>query len=218
MQLTNPNDLITNIEKLQESLNHKNTPIGKKTDDKINQLLDILNSGETYTPDKLTIIGEQANPLMETLFFETHSSKELRELYQQVVISFTYWVALNGGTLTKIEQAVNALAYLANTVHDKPGLESLYEIATYLIAASDEKIKQGSNPPGSSWHVLIMNISIIATRSHNPDLMNSAFASLIQYFPNAAPSFFKEGMSEMVRLNYPEHVRIVMKRYHDLHA
>jgi len=58
------------------------------------------------------------------------------------------------------------------------------EVAAYLVSATDVAIKKApDNPPGSPWHTLIMNYGIIATRSHNPDLMNSAFSSLLMARP-----------------------------------
>jgi hypothetical protein len=38
---------------------------------------------------------------------------------------------------------------------------------------------------------------------------------LIKAIPMDAPMFFKEGMSEMVRLNYPQPVCDLMKEYYD---
>lgn len=58
-----------------------------------------------------------------------------------------------------------------------------------------------------------MNYSIIATRTHNLYLMDSAFKTLLQCFPESASGIFKQGMSKMVRLNYPQHVRVIMEIY-----
>jgi hypothetical protein len=62
--------------------------------------------------------------------------------------------------------------------------------------------------------VLLLNQSIIATRSHNPELMEQAFATLTGKLPEDAARFFSEGMQQMDALNYPEHVRKVMEKYH----
>ena len=45
--------------------------------------------------------------------------------------------------------------------------------------------------------------------------MNAVFPDLIQAIPMDAPGFFKEGMSEMVRLNYPEQICELMQKFHD---
>ena len=110
---------------------------------------------------------------------------------------------MKDGSLGRLDYPVNALASTANQIHHKTRLEALYEIAAYLLSASTEAVK--NNPDKSSgdpWRVLVMNYGIIASRSHNSDLMDSAFKTLLHYFPESAPGFFNQGMSEMVRLNY----------------
>jgi len=69
--------------------------------------------------------------------------------------------------------------------------------------------------PGRPWRVININRSIVATRSHSPEIMDVAFQALIKNLPQDAPNFFVEGMSEMERLGYPEHVRKVMTRYYE---
>jgi len=62
--------------------------------------------------------------------------------------------------------------------------------------------------------VLLLNHCIVATRSHNPELMEAAFAVLTDKLPADAPRFFSEGMQQMEALDYPGHVREVMEKYH----
>ena len=56
----------------------------------------------------------------------------------------------------------------------------------------------------------------MATRSQDLELMRAIFPELIQAIPLDAPGFFKEGMSEMVRLDYPEPVRDLMQEFFGL--
>ncbi|MDX1697273.1 MAG: hypothetical protein R3308_03260, partial [Thiohalobacterales bacterium] len=56
--------------------------------------------------------------------------------------------------------------------------------------------------------------SIVATRSHDTALMEEAFAALTDRLPEDAGRFFTEGMQQMDALDYPQHVREVMARYH----
>jgi hypothetical protein len=67
--------------------------------------------------------------------------------------------------------------------------------------------------PGRPWRVLLTR-SIVATRSHNAGLMEQAFAELTNSTPDDAGQFFTEGMQQMDALNYPEHVRAIMAKYH----
>ena len=43
--------------------------------------------------------------------------------------------------------------------------------------------------------------------------MHEVFETLIRNLPQDAASFFQQGMSEMDRLGYPDHVRKVMQEY-----
>ena len=210
--LTDIETLISRLAHIKEQLNKKQTPIAGKVNSAIDELLVALNDSERKRDEnEVTDIGLRGCALLDTLFFETYKSVELRQLHQKISLALGYWIAINQGTLKAIEYPVNALAQMANTLYEKTALEALYEVAAYLVMATDEQIKMSSD--NSSWRILIMNYSIIATRTHNPDLMDSAFSSLLEYFPDLAPAFFKQGMSEMVRLNYPPHVRVVMERY-----
>ena len=67
---------------------------------------------------------------------------------------------------------------------------------------------------GRPWRVLLLNNSIVATRSHDTDLMEAAFAILTSQLPEDATRFFSEGMEQMEALDYPPHVRQVMEKYH----
>jgi hypothetical protein len=78
-----------------------------------------------------------------------------------------------------------------------------------LISQDLEKLN-----PGRPWRALLLNQSIIATRSYNPELMERAFDVLTEKLPEDAPRFFTEGMQQMEAQNYPEPVRKVMARYH----
>ena len=69
--------------------------------------------------------------------------------------------------------------------------------------------------PGRPWRLLHLNRGIAATRSLRLELMEKAFEQLLKYLPEEAEAFFREGMSEMERLNYPGEVRDLMQRYFD---
>ena len=69
--------------------------------------------------------------------------------------------------------------------------------------------------PTRPWRVLNINRGIVATRSQDLDVMNAVFSDLILAIPMDAPEFFSEGMSEMVRQNYPEPVCEVMQEFYE---
>lgn len=86
-----------------------------------------------------------------------------------------------------------------------------------MIHASSEVLKSDLEPtnPDRPWRLLHLSYGITATRSHNTERMRQAFDRLVSVLPQDASQFFSQGMQEMVRLDYPQHVRVVMQEYHD---
>ncbi len=127
------------------------------------------------------------------------------------------WIMRHEGQIRTLEPMVNALANFANRAHEPASLEPLATFMGRVIQASAQLIKQDleKNNPGRPWRVLHINRGIVATRTHNPALMEQVFADLVRYLPEEAPEFFAEGMQQMEALNYPPQVRQVMGRYFD---
>ncbi|MCG7866721.1 MAG: hypothetical protein JAY74_10155, partial [Candidatus Thiodiazotropha taylori] len=117
-----------------------------------------------------------------------------------------------------LEPIVNALARLANTYQDNAELEQLYEVVQELLNTVSPELKTRKKQESTSepWRILLINQAIIATRSHRPGLIERAYEILVEYIPEEAPAFFKEGMSQMEALNYPQQVREVVEKYYNL--
>jgi hypothetical protein len=203
------------LESLQLILSQRPTSLDEDLVVSIQYLKNIITE-DKVKGEQVTEIGELGSQLLEALFFESRKTTEQQGLFNYIALSFNYWIARNGGTITQLEFCVNSLAQAANTLNDKVSLESLYEATTFIISRVDQTIinSDESSAPGNPWKVLIINYGIIATRTYNPDLMESAYQTLIEYFPQEAAGFFTQAMSEMTRLNYPQHVRSVVSRYH----
>ena len=63
------------------------------------------------------------------------------------------------------------------------------------------------------WRILNLNYGIVATRSHQPKLIEQAYDSLVKNLPQDAREFFKEGLQQMDVVGYPGEVREVVERY-----
>lgn len=139
-----------------------------------------------------------------------------RHEMEMLALPLALWLARNGGELQTLEPAVNAAAAAANQTHDARELEELYAMTGELIEAAAPDIRQDleKGNPGRPWRVLNINRAILATRTHNPGIMEEAFEVLEQNLPEEAPQFFREGMGQMEALNYPPRVREVMERYY----
>ena len=121
-------------------------------------------------------------------------------------------------TLPNIALAVNGAAALANSVKSPAQLAQLFALLTELTNAVSPQISQDPSHYDSTrpWRTLLINRAIVATRSHQPALMEEAFDALREHIPGEVPDFLREGMEQMDALNYPPHVKRVMERYYDL--
>lgn len=217
--LSDDTRLVDVLETLKAALQARPTPLDEQVEALIDQLSGLITAqahDQNLTGEEITEIGDLGSHLLENLYFETLKNADHHRMFNYVALAFAYWVARNGGSVNQLEFTVHALAQTANMFHDKTSLESLYEAATFIVFAANDALKTDPevSAPDNPWKVLIMNYGIIATRTHTPELMESAYKTLIQYFPEDAPGFFKQAMAEMDRLQYPQHVRAVVERYY----
>ncbi len=144
---------------------------------------------------------------------------DLEQSHQQMqsaAYPLALWLARHGGELRNLEPVVDGVAYLANTTSDPMVLEDLCAGMGEIIAAVSPTLQhdlENSNP-NRPWRVLNLNRGIVATRTHNPTVMEAAFRLLIANLPDDASEFFREGMLQMDALDYPEVVRSVMEKYY----
>lgn len=131
---------------------------------------------------------------------------------------FAIWIARQSGALSTLEPIVNAISQQANSVREPIALEQLYELTGEIQDAVAPALQQDleKTNPGRPWRILMLNRAIIATRSHRPELIETAYDSLLQYLPEEAPRFFREGMQQMVELDYPQPVRNLVEKYYNL--
>jgi hypothetical protein len=142
------------------------------------------------------------------------ASNGLREL----TYAFALWAARKDAEITDLQPVVDALAFVANRIKEPYVLEDLYQAAADLQNAVDPSLSQDldRSNPGRPWRLLVLNRAIIATRSHQPMLMEAAFKNLTELLPEDAENFFREGMEQMDALDYPGKVRVVMEKYYQL--
>ncbi|MEW6331525.1 MAG: hypothetical protein AB1560_08700 [Pseudomonadota bacterium] len=140
-----------------------------------------------------------------------------RQDLEIVTLAAADWIVRHDGQIRTLEPVVNALANFANRANDPASLEPLITLMGRVAQAAANLIKQDleKNNPGRPWRVLHLNRGIVATRTHNPELMEKVFDDLVRYLPEDAAAFFAEGMQQMEELDYPPHVRQVMHRYFD---
>ena len=175
-------------------------------------------SGNPPSAEAVTELGEYALELFDqSLHWANHLKLSVvLEHLQAFTIAMASWIARHGGQLLNLEPVVDALARSANRTHDPGELLALYKAMGEIAEAAAPVIRQDleKTNPGRPWRVLHLNRAIVATRTHQPDVMDEAFTLLTQHLPEDAADFFTQGMEQMELLNYPPHVREVMHRYY----
>ena len=189
----------------------------------MNQFFDIAEgvdaSKTEFVANDISDIGEQGLLLLEKLIFKAEALHDLTEKQQleHIALAIADWIIQRDGSINLLEPIVDALAQLANVASDEDQLIDLAEFMGEIADACSDAIKQDLELSNMQrpWRILNINRGIVATRTNDPQTMRSVFSDLIKALPMDAPGFFKEGMSEMIRLDYPPHVRDVMQEYFD---
>ena len=168
--------------------------------------------------DAVTELGEYALELFDqSLHWANHLDLPgVFTTLQAYTIAMASWIARQGGRLLTLEPVVDAFARHANNTQDPGELLALYQAMSEALQAIATVIRQDleKTNPGRPWRLLHLNRAIVATRTHQPDLMEEAFGALTDHLPEDAAGFFSQGMEQMNLLNYPPHVREVMDRYY----
>ena len=139
----------------------------------------------------------------------------IRKEVEQLAPLFASWILYFGGRINHLESLVNAFAQTANSMRDIESLIDLSNLISQVVDACSTVIKQDVDKGDDlrPWRLLHINRGIVATRTHDLDIMKNAFDELLIYLPEEADSFFDEGMREMATLDYPQHVRELIAFY-----
>jgi hypothetical protein len=176
------------------------------------------SSGRGPAAEAVTELGEYALGLFEQAsYWANHLDLPgVSAALQAYTIAVACWIARLGGQLLTLEPIVDAFAARANDTQASGELTALYERIGEALGATAPIIRQDieKTNPGRPWRILHLNRAIVATRTHQPELMEEAFDSLVEHLPEDAAGFFSQGMEQMELLNYPPHVRAVMDRYY----
>ncbi len=176
------------------------------------------SSGKLEEKD-ITQIGQYATDLLEAMvsFVQTKTGSQNRDLLR-LSIPLSLWVARHGGKLSQIDMLVNSLAGYANEISQQQMLIELAGVLKEIVDACDDDIRRDLEQTNMMrpWRILNLNYGIIATRSHQPELIEQAYDALVKNLPQDARQFFKEGLEQMDAIGYPDEVRKVVERYNDL--
>ena len=195
------------------------------------QLFDVLNQNDTdkYQPTGATLRQEEIDELGEyglTLLQEMSAFAtdlglhEVAENMEDLSFPFAVWLVRKNSEIKNLEPVVNALTRKANQIEEPLHLKQLFQYTNEIIENLSPKIIQDleKTNPMRPWRILIINRAIIATRTHDQEIMSNAFDALIENLPEDAARFFEEGLEQMHLIDYPEHVKELMQHYFLLHG
>jgi len=175
------------------------------------------NKAAHISGDEVSKIGDYALNLLDEISVSCASrglQTEMLELHR-LSLPVANWLKNHGGKITKLDIIVNAIASYANTLQDISQLEFLCGLISQVIEITEPSIKQDleAGNPMRPWRILNLNWGIVATRTHNIEIMQRVFDQMINNIPADSQQFFNEGMQQMDVVGYPQAVREIMKKY-----
>lgn len=189
--------------------------------DALLQLFDLLEqTGGGADSGEMTALGEYGLQLLEELGATArgHAGATRGTTIEQLCLPFALWIARHGGELRDLAPVVNGLAFQANQQSRPDAMAALYVCCCELVDAVSPRQHEDIERPGHPFRLLLLNRAIVATRSHNPDFIVTAFDAILEHVPEEGPAFFAEAMEQMAVIDYPEHVRQLVRRYFVAHA
>jgi hypothetical protein len=136
-----------------------------------------------------------------------------RDCIEDLAYDFACWIARHDGAISVLEPVVNTFARRANLTHAAGDLASLFGSARDVLAhvAPQSRMGPQADSPAQPWRILNFNCAIIATRTQQPELMNTAFDLLEQNLPLECAAFYEEGVRQSEKQVYAQHVRDIMR-------
>lgn len=181
-------------------------------------LMQQLETVRDRDPGVISDMGEYGLYLLQKLaeVVEQMGLLQVRLRVERHILSFALWVCAHGGALRELEPVVNAFAAEANRSRSRGELETLCAAMRRTVQCVDrEVVKRQEGVAAAPWRLLNLNLGIVATRTHNTEVMRNAFDELIRNLPEEAPEFFSEGLQQMGLVEYPEHVRELVEHYYN---
>jgi len=173
---------------------------------------------DPLSKDEISEIGNYGLELIQNLseWAGNLDMPEEKHHLHTIMVVVALWVARRGGYLTTIDTVVDTLAAMANACYEPHILAELSDVMGELINAVSQDVKKQKVESDSlqPWRILNINRGIIATRTHDPQIMEPVFDQLVHNIPEDASMFFEQGMQQMEELDYPTNVREVMNRYY----
>lgn len=180
-----------------------------------------ISKQSALSKDDINKIGDYILTLLDELSIVA-ANRGLQQTMlslHRLTLPVAVWIADHNGKIDKLDIVVNAIAGYANELTDNKQMADFCETVGKVVNSVSDEIKMDmeATNPMRPWRILNLNWGIVATRSHNTDLMAVVFDQLIKNIPADVRQFFKEGMQQMEIVNYPDHVKTAMEKYYKLY-
>lgn len=217
--LRSPKNMVVAMEQAIDDMERRDADLAveQTLSDNANTLLEEKEISEIggYTLELIEGLVSLAQGQHDKNGVDTKKTDLQRRDVMRLSIPVSLWIARQGGRLKQIDMVVNSLAGYANELSESAMLGELAGVIGEIIQASSDDIKQDfeQTNPMRPWRILNLNYGIVATRSHEPALIETAYDALVKNLPQDARGFFREGMLQMDIIGYPQEVRDVVERY-----
>jgi len=192
------------------------------------QLFDILNrndsekfSANVDTPlqnEEVDELGEYGLTLIQEMasYAQDLGMQDLADSIEDLTFPFAVWLARRDSEIKNLAPIANAFARSAIHIEDQHLLKQLFGYINEIIDCLSPSVTQDpdKNNNLNPWRILIFNRAMIAIRSHDHDLIELSFKTLVESLPEEAERFFEESIELMHMKNYPAHVRELIQQYY----
>jgi len=175
-------------------------------------------AGSAFAAHEASTLGEQALGCIAdlALWADRVGCAPQRPAVEALALDIAQWVMRHGGEIRVLEPIVNALAQSANTTQAPAQLAMLYRLMRDIIEHVADSVRNDpSVNPAHPWRIINFNCAIVATRTQDPMLMNTAYDGLERNLPGDCPAFFEEGVCESGKKVYGEPVRTLLQERFD---
>lgn len=172
---------------------------------------------EPLPPEEIDELGTHALECLSDLGLWAWQLKldDARATIEDIALDMAHWIAQHGGRIAVLEPVANALARQANATQDPATLAALFSRARSIIARTVPETADITDSADTAalqpWLALHFNCAIIATRTRQPDLMNTAYDLLENRLPRHCATFYEEGLRESAKPAYGDQVREIMR-------
>ncbi|MEA1890990.1 MAG: hypothetical protein U9N50_14585 [Pseudomonadota bacterium] len=177
-----------------------------------------LEPDECYMdPDDMSEFGAYGLDLLDRLDFLVRKLEimDQKENLSRVVPSLAVWLARHDAIIDNLQGTADGFAMLVNGLSTPQDLADMCQIMEEVIAAASEELQMDEDRSNEwrPWRIINLNSGIAATRSLDPELMESTFEKLGRRLPYDMPGFVADGKRQMLAQDVPEAVSAVMNRY-----